>query len=192
MRLRAPLAVGLTLLLAAPAVAQTPATSVVVIDGEDALEDAPDIVRLSGQAASDGSARFAISFADAFSTKDLLTEADGSGPPGSVCVRIWTTSTPGATAPDLLACVTAQPDGKSLRSTVTKEVLGALPSTVAAATLTRPSSRSLALKLPGGLFGAVKTLRFAAEATKPGCPRLSCTDLAPDLGKPRALRRKSG
>ena len=185
MRFRAPLALGLTLLLAAPALAQT-STTVAFLDPEDAVEAAPDITRVGATRAKSGDVRVAISFAGELTAQDLLAT---SGPPGSVCVRMWTQSTPGTTAPDLLACVTSRADGKTLRSTITKEVPGMLPSTVGTATLTRPSDTSLALIVPASLIGTTtKTLRFAAEATRPGCVRISCTDLAPALGKPRALK----
>ncbi len=187
MRLAPLAAAGLALLLATPALAQAPA-SVAFRDAEDAAEDAPDLKRVGATRLKGGDVRFALSLGSALSARDLRTDADADGPPGSLCVRIWTRSTPGATAPDLLACVTSQPDGRTFRSTITKEVPGALPSTVGTATLSRPSETSVALVVAKSLLGTVRTLRFAVEATRPGCVRLSCTDLAPDSGTPRSLR----
>ena len=180
-------AAAAALLAGAPAVAQSP-TTVVATDRTDAREGTPDLKRVAASRLSGGGVRLALSLAEELTPADLLTEADGAGPPGSICVRMWTTSTPRTTAPDLLACVTAQADAKTLRATVTKEVPGRLPSTVGAATLTRPSDRSVALRLAPGLLGRATRLRFAAEATRPGCVRLSCVDLAPDLGAVKTLR----
>ena len=101
-------------------------------------------------------------------------------------------SRPGTTKPDLLACVTAQSDGRTLRATISKEVPGALPSTVGSATLTRPSDTSIALGIRADLLGRPRRLAFAGEATGPGCARLSCVDLAPDGGATRTLRLRQG
>jgi hypothetical protein len=169
------------------AVAQAP-TSVVASDRADAPEGTPDLKRVGATRGTDGSVRFALSFAAPLTPADLLTEADDAGPPGSVCMRLWTTSTPRTTMADRLACVTSQPGGRAFRVTVTKEVPGALPSTVGTATLTRPSRTSIALRIPSGVFGTARSVRFAAEATRPGCVRLRCVDLAPDLGVTKTLR----
>lgn len=175
-------ALGSTAALAAD---QTP---VVVADHADARPGAPDLKRVAASRTAEHGVRVAISLAGELTPADLLTEADDAGPPGSICVRLWTTSTPRTTPPDLLACVTAQPGGTAFRTTVTREVPGGLPATAGTAKLTRPSRRSLVLRLPGSLFGTARRVRFAAEATKPGCPRLSCVDLAPDRGEVKALR----
>lgn len=102
-------------------------------------------------------------------------------------MRLWTVSTPGTTKPDLLVCVTARRDGRTLSATITREVLGELPRTVGTATLTRPSKTSVALRIPPGLLGRARRVAFTAEATRPGCPRLSCVDLAPDAGATKSL-----
>jgi len=188
-RRRAVAAGGLTLALlgSGAAAAQAP-TTVVTRDPADALAGAPDLRRVAATRSSDGSVRLAVSLAVALSARDLLTDEDATGPPGSICVRLWTVSTPGKTRADLLACVTAQPDGKTLRSTITKEVAGALPSTVGTATLTRPSDTSLALRIPSSLLAGARRLAFAGEATRPGCVRHRCVDLAPDAGATKTLR----
>jgi hypothetical protein len=114
---RRPVAAGgltLALLGSGAAAAQAP-TTVVTRDGADALAGAPDLRRVAATRSSDGSVRLAVSLAEELAAGDLLTDKDATGPPGSICVRLWTVSTPGKTRADLLACVTAQPDGKTLR-----------------------------------------------------------------------------
>jgi hypothetical protein len=162
--------------------------TVVVQDRADAVEGAPDLKRVAATRSSDGGVRLALSVADDLAASDLLADEDAGGPPGSICVRLWTVSRPGTTKPDLLACVTAHPDGKTLRATISKEVAGALPSTVGRATLTRPSDTSLALRIRADVLGRPRRVAFAGEATGPGCTRLSCVDLAPDGGATKTLR----
>ncbi len=179
-------AAALTLLATGAAEAQAP-TTVAALDRTDAAEGTPDLKRVAATRGADRGVRLAVSLAAPLVPADLLTDADDAGPPGSICVRLWTVSTPRSTPPDLLACVTSQADGKTLRGTVSKEVPGALPSTVASVTPTRPSRTSVALRLPSSLFTGVRRVRFAGEATRPGCVRLGCTDLAPDLGVVKSL-----
>lgn len=162
--------------------------TVVVQDRADARENAPDLKRVAATRSADGGVRLALSLADKLVASDLLTDEDAGGPPGSICVRLWTVSKPATTKPDRLVCVTAQPDGKTLRATISKEVPGALPSTVGPATLTRLSDTSIALRIGADLLGRPRRLAFAGEATGPGCARLSCVDLAPDAGITKTLR----
>ena len=42
--------------------------------------------------------------------KDLIA---ASGPPGSLCVRLWTVTKPGAAPPDYLACITPREDAET-------------------------------------------------------------------------------
>lgn len=173
---------------AAAALAADAPSSVVVTDGRDARPGAPDLKRVAASRTADHGVRLAVSLDRALAPEDLLAEAGSAGPPGSVCVRLWTTSTPRTTPPDLLACVTAVPDASAFRATVTREVGGELPATAGTARLTRPSRTSVVLRLPGATLGSARRVSFAAEATRPGCPRLSCVDLAPDRGETRSLR----
>lgn len=159
-----------------------------VQDRADAREGAPDLKRVAATRTSGGGVRLAISLFDELAARDLRAGATPPGPPGSLCVRLWTVSTPRTTKADLLACVTSTADGKTLRATVSKEVAGQLPSTVASPALTRPSPTSVVLRIAPGVLGTVRRVSFAAEATVPGCARLSCVDLAPDAGAVRVLR----
>jgi len=155
---------------------------VVALDRADALQDAPDLRRVAASRTDNGGVRVALSLADRFTARDLLAAEDTVGPPGSICVRLWTVSRPGATPPDLLACVTARADGRALRSTISREAPGTLPVPVGSATLTRPSTKSVALVVAPELIGRARRVAFAAEATRPGCARVRCVDSAPDKG----------
>lgn len=60
--------------------------------------------------------------------------------------------------------------------------------TIGSATLTRPSDPSLALRIRADVLGLPSRVSFTGEATGAGCTRLSCVDLAPDVGAAKMLR----
>ena len=89
----------------------------VVKDPKDAVAGAPDLTRAQIGLASDRRVRFALTLAAPWQPKDL---SRAEGPPGSLCVRLWTVTKPGATPPDYLVCATARADGETMRGTVFK------------------------------------------------------------------------
>ena len=112
--------------------------------------------------------------------KNLLAK---QGPPGSLCLRLWTVTKPGAAPPDFLVCVTARQDGETTRGTVFKTQPGQEPTRVAGAIVGRTSDRTVTLRFSQAAVGKPATISFAAEATKPGCTRVSCVDTAPEAPK---------
>jgi hypothetical protein len=151
----------------------------------DAASGAPDPVRLQLGLASDGRLRAVISLAKALDPKDLLSD---SGPPGSICLRLWTQTTPGTVPPDFLVCVTADKNAK-LRATISQERVNAQPLRVGDAVLSRASSKQLVLKFARSRVGSPKkTIRFAVEATKRGCTRVSCVDTLPNAPTTATLK----
>jgi hypothetical protein len=160
------------------AVALSAGTAVVATEKTaDAATGAPDLTRVSLQRSDDGRLRAGLSFAADLKPKDLVAK---SGPPGSVCVRVYTAATPGALPPDYLVCVTADAKGKTLRGSVLAEQVNALPKKVGTATVTRPSLRSMVVRFSQSAVGKPPEIRFAAEATRAGCIRASCVDTLPD------------
>ena len=93
---------ALALASAAPA-ADTPSPTVVK-DPKDAVAGAPDLTRAQLGLASDRRVRIALTLAAPWQPKDLVAR---EGPPGSLCVRLWTVTKPGATPPDFLVCATS-------------------------------------------------------------------------------------
>ena len=143
----------------------------------DAAPNAPDLVRAELQRSADGRLRAALTFAKSVTTKSLVAK---SGPPGSVCMRIYTQATPGVIPPDFLVCATPDSKGKSLRGAVMAEQINALPKKVASAIVTRSSQRSVVLRFSQSSVGTPPQIRFAGEATRAGCTRTSCVDTLPD------------
>ena len=66
---------------------------------QDATAGAPDLTRVQIGRASDRRVRFALTLAAPWQPKDLIAD---DGPPGSLCVRLWTVTKPGTTPPDYL------------------------------------------------------------------------------------------
>jgi hypothetical protein len=182
-----PLAGGLAALVAAAALgASSTAPEVKLTDAKaDANSGVLDIVGVRFGRGSDGRLRAIVTMAGAWESKALLASKGGN--PGSVCLRIYATADPAAAPPDHLVCATVAADGTTLRGEVLTEKAGALPQpTGAKAAVSRPTARSVTLRFSRTSVEAPKGLRFVAEASRPDCPRLSCTDRAPDA--PKAAR----
>jgi hypothetical protein len=111
-----------------------------------------------------------------------LLAAAGGGPPGSLCVIVWT-KRPVTGVADYLVCAAPVGDGSKLSGSVLREgTKGGLPRKVASAVVTRPNSRSARLSFTLASIGSPASLRFAGEGTQfAGCPPATgCVDRAPN------------
>jgi hypothetical protein len=156
--------------------AATQTDPVVVRDPADGTSDGLDLTRVQLARAADGRLRGALTLARAWRTRDLPAD---DGPPGSLCMRLWTRSASPGSAPDHLVCMTADAAGRDLRGSVLTEREGELRR-VAGATLTRSSARTVVVRFAQSAVGRPDAVRFAAEATAPGCARVTCVDTAPN------------
>jgi hypothetical protein len=186
-RASAAAAVVAVLALAAGAAAATSPSPVVLRDPVEPTARALDLTRVQLGIASHGRVRAALTLADAWVARDLLAS---KGPPGSVCLRLWTKTAPGGTPPDYLACMTSQPDGETMRGSVFQSRAGQRPLRVADAEVGRTSARTATLRFALAAIANPAAIRFAAEATKPGCARVSCVDTAPDAPQTATLKLK--
>lgn len=179
---------ALTAPLAAPAATDTVKPVAARDAAGDAADGGLDLTRVQLGLASDGRLRAAVTLAEAIEPKALLAR---SGPPGSICLRLWTLTKPVGIPPDFLVCVTADKAGK-LRATISAEQVDAQPRRIGPAQVTKASSRTLVLKFGRSAVGdPASAIRFAAEATKPGCERTSCVDTAPDAPATLTLKLKA-
>jgi len=169
-----------TLALTAAAPAADAPSPTVVKDAKDVGAGAPDLTRVQLGLTSDRRLRAALTTATSWVAKDLLAK---EGPPGSLCLRLWTVTKPGAAPPDYLVCITARQDGETTRGTVFKTKPGEQLTRAAGAIVGRTSERTVTLRFSQTAVGRPATIRFAAEATKPGCTRVSCVDTAPEAPK---------
>jgi hypothetical protein len=172
------LAVAATAAVAAAAArAQTPAPEPAAVT-TDPVDTAGgfDITRVKLGRAADGRLRAAITLAAPWRMRDLPAD---SGPPGSLCLRLWTRTEPKSTFPDDLVCVTADAEGRHMTGSVLVERDGDLRR-VADVAIARSSTRTVVLRFSQTAVGRPDSIRFAAEATPPGCPRPACVDTAPN------------
>lgn len=177
---------ALLALVAAGAFAATSKT-VAITDARGDVTGVLDLQRASLNLASDGRLRAVITLAGKVEPKTMLA---GSGPPGSICMRIWTDADadPQAVMPDRLVCVTARTEDE-LRATVLSQSAPGLATRVGSASVrVNKSQRSLLVRISQSSLGRPALIRFAAESTRPGCVRVSCIDQAPDGGAVRRFR----
>jgi hypothetical protein len=187
-RLPALAAVSVTAALVVVAVALAATSEPVVLsDAKEDVDGALDLQRASLSLASDGRLRAVVTFVGKVDPKALLAK---SGPPGSVCVKIWTAkdADADAMAPDRLVCITARSDDE-LRASVFEQDDPGLPRRVGTASASlNKSKRSLVVRIAQSALGRPELIRFAIESTRPGCARVSCVDALPDKGAVRRFR----
>jgi hypothetical protein len=173
------------LLAAGPASSQGTPTSITVRDAREDARTNLDITRFAFARANDGRLRATVTLAADWTAKELVAE---EGPPGSICLRLWTVSDPPDTTPDFLVCVTADATGETLRGSVLRERPNQLPQKVADAAVSRPSGRSVALRFSQTSVGRPAAIDAIAETTRAGCPRVTCIDTAPDAPRTARIR----
>lgn len=171
----------------ATAVAPRAVAPVVVHDPRDAPPGRLDLTRAQLGVAADGRLRAALTLSRPWTARDLLAPAAHPTPPGSVCLRLWTASSPGAAPPDHLVCISAR-NADELRGTVMGRDEDGRLRRIASATVGRTSERSATVRFAPSAVGRPRTIRFAGDVTTPGCPRPSCVDSAPDAPSTGLLR----
>jgi hypothetical protein len=153
----------------------SPGAAVVVADPLDA-PGGLDLTRVQLGRAADGRLRAALTLGVPWRMRDLPAD---DGPPGSLCLRMWTTAKPPGAFPDRLLCITADARGRHMDGAILVERDGVLQR-VAGATLARSSDRTVVARFSQSAIGRPAAVRFAAEATPPGCARPACVDTAPN------------
>jgi hypothetical protein len=120
----AALAAG-ALAVAGVSAAQEPGPPDAPVVLRDAVDTAGglDLTRVQLQRASDGRLRAALTLAAPWRMRDLPAE---EGPPGSLCLRMWTRTEPVGAAPDYLLCITADARGRRMRGSLLVERDGEL------------------------------------------------------------------
>jgi hypothetical protein len=172
------------------AVARDPAPPDAPVIARDAVDTAGglDLTRVQLERAEDGRLRAALTLAAPWRMRDLPAE---SGPPGSLCLRMWTRADPPNAPPDVLLCITADARAQHMRGSLLVERDGELRR-VAGARLARSSERTVVARFSQTAVGRPARIRFAAEATAPGCARPVCVDTAPNAPATATLTLRSG
>jgi hypothetical protein len=118
-------------------------------------------------------------------------------PPSSICVEIWTRSTPGESAPDYEACATPGAKGKGWNGSLARKRDQGAPLRVGPIKVEQPSDTRVVMRIDPDDLKRPKSYRWRAEATSFGsdCKAVAgCPDYAPDrpgtaetkLGTPRS------
>ena len=185
-------ALALTIALAAAAVAFAQDGTNAVSDGDDSRSSA-DIssVRAVHDRSNDRLAHI-IRFHAGISPGDLKNAIDEHGPPGSVCINIWTGRTPWEASPNFDVCVTADSAANDLVASVSKlgPRGGVRKRGAASAELT--SRRRLVVRFDPDLIRRPAAYRWSVEVTTfaRGCTSRGCKDFAPRRG--RSVRTELG
>jgi hypothetical protein len=183
---------AVTLTLAAAGVAFAQDGTKAVSDGDDSRSSA-DIssVRAIHDRSNDRLAHI-IRFHAGISPADLRNAIDEHGPPGSVCVSIWTRRTPWEASPNFDVCVTPDRGAHDLQASVSKlgPRGGVRRRGPASAELT--SRRRLVVRFDPDLIRRPNAYRWSVEVTTfaRGCTSRGCKDFAPRRG--RSVRTELG
>ena len=133
-----------------------------------------------------------VRFHGRISPRNFRNAVQEHGPPGTVCVNIWTTRTPWEASPNYDVCVTGNRARTGLVASVSR--LGARGSVRrvggAAARLDGPTR--LFIRFDPDLIRRPAAYRWSAQVTtfERGCTRRGCQDVAPRRG--RSVRMRLG
>lgn len=134
-----------------------------------------------------------VDFYEAAAPATLVTKGR---PPSSVCVEIWTRSTPGEASPDYEACATPVPKRKTWVGSITRKRRLGPRLRVASVKVEQPTATRLVMRIDPDDIKRPASYRWRVESTDFGsdCKHSTgCPDYAPDrpdtvetkLGKPR-------
>jgi hypothetical protein len=118
-------------------------------------------------------------------------------PPSSVCVEIWTRSTPGESAADYEMCATPDAKGKAWSASIARKRDQGPPLRLGAVKVEQPVPNRLVMRLDPDKIKRPASYRWRTETTgfaKDCSAAAGCSDYAPDrpgtaetkLGKPRS------
>ena len=122
---------------------------------------------------------------DAFGPRNLRTD---EGPPGSICLNVWTTRSSRKEVPNYEVCVTASRDGKRYKSSIVR-IGGRTVRRVGRARVEQADSKRLVIRFDPDRIRRPASYRWSAQSATfgAGCSSSTgCEDFAPD--QPRALK----
>ena len=161
-------------------------------DGKNAVSDGDDStshvdiasVRAVYDRTNDRMAHI-VRFHAGISPANFRNNVNEHGPPGSLCVNIWTRRTPWEASPNFDVCVSGDLAGHKLVASVSR--LGSRGGVrrrgPASAQLT--SKRRLVVRFDPDLIRRPSAYRWSVEVTtfEQGCTRRGCQDVAPRRGR---------
>ena len=117
--------------------------------------------------------------------RSFRNAVDNDGPPGSVCVNIWTSRTPWEASPNFDVCVSADRRRQKLVASVSRIRRGGGVKRVGRAAAQLTSARRLVIRFDPDLIGRPAAYRWSVHVTtfERGCTRSGCQDFAPAAGR---------
>ena len=183
------LALVAALAVSGVAIAQDDGT---VSDGDDSASNADISSAHAAHDTSNDRLAHVIRFHDRISPATFGNDVSDHGPPGTVCVNIWTRRKPWEASPNFDVCVTTNRGEDALVASVSKlgPNGGVRRRGEASAQLT--SRRRLVVRFDPDQIGRPAAYRWSVQATtfERGCTRRGCQDFAPRRG--RSVRMELG
>jgi hypothetical protein len=133
-----------------------------------------------------------VRFHGRISPRNFRNAVQEHGPPGSVCINIWTSRTPWDASPNYDVCVTGDRERKRLLASVSRHGARGGVRRVGKAGAELTSARRLVIRFDPDLIQRPGSYRWSAHVTsfERGCKRIGCQDVAPRRG--RSVRTQLG
>ena len=133
-----------------------------------------------------------VRFHAPISPRNFRNAVQGHGPPGSVCVNIWTSRTPWEASPNYDVCVSANRARTKLVASVSKIGRRGKVRRVGNASARLESPKRLFIRFDPDAIGRPAAYRWSVHVTtfERGCTRRGCQDVAPRRG--RSVRMRLG
>jgi hypothetical protein len=161
-------------------------------DGVDAISDGNDSRSRADIAAarathdrSNDRLAHVIRFQDPIGPRVFRNAVAEHGPPGSVCINIWTRRKPGEASPNYDVCVTGNRNLDKLLASVSRLGPRGGVRRVGRAAAQLTSRRRLVVRFEPDLIRRPAAYRWSVQATtfERGCSRRGCQDVAPRRGR---------
>ena len=163
-----------------------------VSDGDDSRSQADIASARATHDTSNDRLAHIVRFHEPIAPRNFRNAVAEHGPPGSICVDIWTTRIPREASPNFDVCVTSSRDREDLQASVSR--LGARGGVrrIGRASAELTSRRRLVVRFDPDLIRRPTGYRWSVQVTtfERGCTRRGCVDLAPRRG--RTERTKLG
>ena len=179
------------LLIALLALAAAASAAVVTVTDRDDVATPLDIQKASG--AHNRTSDQLVHTVDTFEGYQPSDMAGDDPAPSSICIEIWTRSTPGESGPNYEACATPDRRGRNLVGAISRERATGPDLRIGSVRLQRPSRSRLVFRIDPDHIKRPRSYRWRAETTTfgGGCRSASgCPDYAP--GRPGTAETRVG
>jgi hypothetical protein len=156
-----------------------------VADGDDTKSLVDIAIARATYDRSNDRVAHVLRFHAPISPRNFRNAVAAHGPPGSVCINIWTTRTPWEQSPNYDVCVSGDRSHRHLVASVSKLGPNGSVRRVGNASAQLESSKRMFVRFDPALIKRPGAYRWAAQVTtfERGCTRSGCQDFAPRRGR---------